>query len=90
MAGLGSGAGSAAASRAVREFFVVDGVKIFANAGKARIIAAARHGIKVAGDVEKVVSFLKDAGFAGWEAREHVDHVNDGYDYKSWCKVCNA
>jgi hypothetical protein len=90
MAGLSSNAANAAARRAAKEFFVVDGIKVFADAGKARVIAAAGQGIKMGGRVEKVISFLKDAGFAAWEAEEHVDHVKNGYDYKSWCKVCNA
>lgn len=91
VAGLGSGAGSAAARSAAKEFVVVDGIKILAsNVSKARMIASAAHGIKVASDIEKWVSFLKDLGFAGNEVREHIEHVRKGYDYKTWCKVCNA
>jgi len=70
----------------------VAGFNKFAGLGKncKDCIAAAKHGIKVGGDIEKVISLLKDAGFAANEAQEHVDHVRAGYDYKSWCKVCTA
>jgi hypothetical protein len=51
--GLGSNVASSAARRAAGEYFVVDGMKIFANAERARKIAAAMHGAKVAGDIEK-------------------------------------
>src|SRR5439155_18673799 len=39
--GLGSNVANSAARRAAGEYFVVDGVKIFADAGKARVVAAA-------------------------------------------------
>ena len=81
--GLGSGAANSAAREAAKEYFVVDGVKIFAsNIQKARMIAAATHGVKIAGDVETAISLLVDLGFAGCQAREHVNHMKDGYDYK--------
>jgi hypothetical protein len=63
---------------------------LYTSAEKARLIATVSHGIKIGGEIEKWTSRIKDAGFAGWEAKEHIDHVRDGYDYKSWCKVCNA
>jgi hypothetical protein len=24
------------------------------------------------------------------EAEKHLEHVRDGYSYRSWCKVCTA
>jgi hypothetical protein len=81
--GLGSNAANSAARRAAKEYFVVDGVKIFAGTERARKIAAAMHGVKVASDMETAISLLIDAGFAYCEAREHAEHVRNGYDYKS-------
>ncbi|CAG8550615.1 5516_t:CDS:2 [Paraglomus occultum] len=77
VAGLGSSAGEKAAIEAFKKTGSVS------FAGTSHFLAAAKHGIKVVGDIEKVVSFLKDLGFTANEAREHVDHVRDGYDYKS-------
>jgi hypothetical protein len=52
--GLGSNVGRAAASRAAKEFVVVDGVKIlYTSAEKARLIATVSHGIKIGGEIEK-------------------------------------
>ena len=90
MAGLSSSAASAATSRAAKEFFIVDGIKIFSgNVQKARMIAVAIRGAEVAGNFETWISALKDAGYAYSEAKEHIEHVRSGYSYKSWCKVCN-
>lgn len=51
--GLGSNVANSAARKAASEYFVVDGMKIFANnVEKARMIASAVHGAKVAGDIE--------------------------------------
>ena len=65
--GLGSGAGSSAARTAsAGKRFTVDGMKLlYTSTERARIIASATHGIKVAGQVEKAISLLKDLGFAG-------------------------
>jgi len=46
--------------------------------------------MEVAGNIEKAISLLKDIGFTANEAREHVEHIKAGYNYKSWCKVCTA
>jgi len=70
----------------------VAGFNKFAGLGKncEGALNSAIHGIKVGGDIEKAISLLKDAGFTYYEAKVHIDHVKEGYDYKSWCKVCNA
>ena len=84
VAGLGSRAGEKAAIEAFKKTGSVS------FAGTSHFLATAKHGIKVLGDIEKVASFLKDAGFTYVEAHEHINHVKAGYDYKSWCKVCTA
>jgi len=90
--GLGSNVGNSAARKALSgECFTVDGMKLlYTSTERARMIAAATHGIKVGARIETVISTLTDIGFKYCEAKEHADHVKSGYDYKSWCKVCNA
>ncbi|CAI2190774.1 12950_t:CDS:1 [Funneliformis geosporum] len=84
---LGSSAARAAAKKAAGEFFIVDGIKIFNDfqgVEIARNIALAKHGVKVAGQIE----FWTSKGFEVYDATKHVLHKLDGISYKSGCKVC--
>jgi hypothetical protein len=54
------------------------------NPEKARLLAAARHGMKVGGLIETLIS----KGFDIADATKHVLHKIDGISYKSGCKVC--
>lgn len=88
--GLGGNVASEAAKRAAGEYFIVDGMKIFADPERARMIAGALHGAKVLGDAEMVYSLFEEAGYVICDAREHINHVKNGHSYKSGCGVCDA
>ena len=84
LVGLGSGAGKTAAFKTFKE------TGDFALARINYLTAAAKHGAKVAGDIDKWFSLCKDLGTAADEAEKHINHVKEGYSYRSWCKVCTT
>lgn len=84
LGGAGSNVGRSAAIKALKATGDI------ATSRAEYLIAASQHGMKVVGDIDKWFSLCKDLTVATVEADKHMDHVRDGYDYKSWCKVCNA
>lgn len=81
---LGSNVASSAARRATTEYFVLDGVKIFADVERARILALGRHGVEIGGQIE----FWTSKGFEGFQAIKHIFHKLDGVNYVSGCAIC--
>jgi hypothetical protein len=76
---------NSAARKAAQEFFTVDGLKLLVTSTEqARLVAAARHGVGVFGDIE----FWVGKGFEVSQAARHVLHKLDGISYKSGCVVC--
>ena len=84
LGGAGSNVGRTAAIKALKATGDI------ATSRADYLIAASRHGMKVVGDIDKWFSLCKDLGIATNEAEKHLQHVREGHDYKSWCKVCNA
>jgi len=84
LGGAGSNVGRSAAIKALKTTGDI------AVARSEYLFAASKHGAKVVGDIDKWFSLCKDLVVATDEAEKHLEHVRDGYSYRSWCKVCTA